>query len=621
MNRTFKLALSAVLGMALVMPAFAQDNFPDVPDNHWAYEAIGALKEAGCLVGYPDGLYRPNRPMSRAEFAAATYACWQKMMSMWGDIDSRLKALEGDTGGDTQSLADAIKALRADVDGMKGWGNRVADLERLTKEFRSELTALGADVKKMQEGLSSLEDRVSALEKIKPAVDIHGNIDFLVLAGHSTDGNAGLTQGNRVVGIDDNGFKAGLAKDFTVLHEAAFMIKGTNEEGPKWETTIVAGNMLGGGGFVKGDLGNFNTQNAGLGFQAGSGDVYINTASVTFDTAMLGQGFNAKIGRVGHQVGSYLWKRSDFTTYFKNDRWDNGDFYFDGGILSFDFGQADLKVFGGSNSGVNSINNVAINPIGAVDRTLGVQLMFPVGDMGGVNLAYLWHDSDTFVAPGANRLNVFGGELKLKFDQLELFGAYSQANTANNNSNVNDDDNTAYDVRLAYDGGSWGARAGYKSVEQNFFAAGSWGRIGNQWSPRNIKGFYGGVWFDASEQMTLWAKGQFMEPEANTAGFNYTNFDKMNAFMVGLDYQIAENWGAMFSYEDVRFDAIGGGGDPTQRWYTLGFNYGMSANSSVAITYTFSDLDFKGANGAALDPTGRNRYKGGLLGTQVSVKF
>jgi len=47
MKRTLKYALSAVLTAAIVLPAVAQDNFPDVPDNHWAFEALQRLKKDG----------------------------------------------------------------------------------------------------------------------------------------------------------------------------------------------------------------------------------------------------------------------------------------------------------------------------------------------------------------------------------------------------------------------------------------------------------------------------------------------------------------------------------------------------------------------------------------------
>ncbi len=44
LKRTYKYAHSAILTAAIVMPAFAQDNFPDVADNHWAFEALGTKK-------------------------------------------------------------------------------------------------------------------------------------------------------------------------------------------------------------------------------------------------------------------------------------------------------------------------------------------------------------------------------------------------------------------------------------------------------------------------------------------------------------------------------------------------------------------------------------------------
>jgi hypothetical protein len=76
MKRTLKYALTAVLAVGLVAPAFAQtDNFPDVPENHWAYEALARLKKDGLLVGYPDGLFRGPRPASRYELAVAVHAC------------------------------------------------------------------------------------------------------------------------------------------------------------------------------------------------------------------------------------------------------------------------------------------------------------------------------------------------------------------------------------------------------------------------------------------------------------------------------------------------------------------------------------------------------------------
>ena len=52
--------------------------FPDVPENHWAYEYIGRLAAAGIVEGYPDGMFNGNRMMSRYEFAAMLYRAPEK---------------------------------------------------------------------------------------------------------------------------------------------------------------------------------------------------------------------------------------------------------------------------------------------------------------------------------------------------------------------------------------------------------------------------------------------------------------------------------------------------------------------------------------------------------------
>lgn len=47
--------------------------FPDVPSNHWAYEYVTKLRQAGILTGYPDGNFAGDRMMTRYEFAAIVY--------------------------------------------------------------------------------------------------------------------------------------------------------------------------------------------------------------------------------------------------------------------------------------------------------------------------------------------------------------------------------------------------------------------------------------------------------------------------------------------------------------------------------------------------------------------
>ena len=51
--------------------------FPDVPSNHWAYDAVYALSERGLVEGYPDGTFGGDRMMTRYEFAQIVYRAIQ----------------------------------------------------------------------------------------------------------------------------------------------------------------------------------------------------------------------------------------------------------------------------------------------------------------------------------------------------------------------------------------------------------------------------------------------------------------------------------------------------------------------------------------------------------------
>ncbi|MEI6310394.1 MAG: S-layer homology domain-containing protein [bacterium] len=47
-------------------------SFPDVPPDYWAYDEIMSLVGAGVVVGYPDGTFKPEFPVTRAEFCKMT---------------------------------------------------------------------------------------------------------------------------------------------------------------------------------------------------------------------------------------------------------------------------------------------------------------------------------------------------------------------------------------------------------------------------------------------------------------------------------------------------------------------------------------------------------------------
>ncbi len=60
--------LKAMNGPAYTPPVATKFSFSDI-EGHWAADWIEALKETGLTSGYPDGTYQPDSPISRAEMA------------------------------------------------------------------------------------------------------------------------------------------------------------------------------------------------------------------------------------------------------------------------------------------------------------------------------------------------------------------------------------------------------------------------------------------------------------------------------------------------------------------------------------------------------------------------
>lgn len=67
MKNLIKGLLTVVVALLTTVPVFA---FPDVAKNHWAASQIKILSEEGVIVGYPDGTFKPDDNVTRAEFAS-----------------------------------------------------------------------------------------------------------------------------------------------------------------------------------------------------------------------------------------------------------------------------------------------------------------------------------------------------------------------------------------------------------------------------------------------------------------------------------------------------------------------------------------------------------------------
>ena len=116
--------LKALMAHAGILPSNGQldtsDMFPDVPENHWAYEYIHELAKLGIVDGYPDGNFEGDRMMTRYEMAAIVYRAMQKGVN----VDSRMLS----------EFEPELKLIRVDVVARDDDGNPTIERVRVNDD-------------------------------------------------------------------------------------------------------------------------------------------------------------------------------------------------------------------------------------------------------------------------------------------------------------------------------------------------------------------------------------------------------------------------------------------------------------------------------------------------------
>jgi hypothetical protein len=679
MKQTLKLLFGVVVAAGLVVPALAQ-NFPDVPEYHWAYEALKTLRDDGLLVGYPDGNYRGDRPMSRYEFAVAMNAAYQKLKYMMEGLDSRIDGIQSmiddlmekigeppdlsnyATKQDLQALKEQLDAFKSELDAMKKWKDDIDALKRLASTFEQDLASLGVDVEAFKKDLRSMEDRIRALEERKPAVDIHGDMYAIGIAGHSRDDRPGISWNGNHYGIDPWGNPTGIAKDLHGLHELGLNLSGVYGRDVNVEAEVVVSNLT-----------DYEFGRMAIQFPRGATrkdeayeDVYLHKLQADWETAWFGSPVNIRLGRIGHEVNPYILRRQDVDYYIDIDRWDDGNYYFDGAHIEFDWDAVEWEVYGGRIGSRGSVWWSLLNMrtgdlrtvfdgqatgrpgnddygLLNVDRLLGTELEIGLGNFGELGLTYNYFDGWDTTWPGTlavagfnfNRIAVWGANLDVDIsDNFGLTGYLAQSDYYYNNHVQHDDDNWAVDGKLNFTSGDFSAFAGYRMIGPYFGAPGDWGRIGYWHSPADIEGFQGGVSFKASDDVTLYASGEMYtgtDRAKDAAGVVYglTGDDKINRIQAGLGFQFAENWHLGLGWEGVFWDLEArtvpvsfAGGKVDEHYFTADLDYDLGKGTSWRFGYQICDY-----NNKTTDPwfnTPNSTYaeaRGGLFFTQFSLEF
>ncbi|MCH7904259.1 MAG: S-layer homology domain-containing protein [Armatimonadetes bacterium] len=628
MNRTLKFALGVALSVGLVMPAAAQSNFPDVPDNHWAYEALANLK-GSVLFGYPDGLYRPSRPMSRAEFAVAINNLYSLAMGKMAGLSDQLNALDAyvkgmKTGATEEQMAELqaqINAIKTSIPDVSSMRADIASMKRLAGEFEKEMASFGVDMDAMKRDMADLENRVSGLEGPGDRVNLSGDLIFVGLAGHSTDGMLGLTKTGRVTG-EVGGNPVGMDRTFQVYHNLNITLDGDAGNGAAWKASINSSNAYGDFGF--GLFANWNGSLMGEGYgQRGPEDMWVDEANITFATDWIGQDADMTVGRFYHSSGPFFLARPHYAEFYDNPRTNNGKHVLDGIRSVFGFGSADLTVLLARVD--DFINSGGVPWTGMMGETLfGLELDFDLGGSGTLKGVHYWEQSNTigaFGVAGEDRMRTFGAQVEFDFDNFGVYGVFSQTDFYLGDASVLNSDNTATVVGLSYEpGGNWGASAYYGMIEGNFGAEGSWGRVGPYFNPANVDVVGAHLWLDVGNDVRLSGGWRRFEPAESAAmgafGIMMGN-DDLTAFEVGVAFDLNSNWTANLGWENIDGSMLSAQ-QVDFNWYSIDLNYAVSDNADVAIHYLFSDGMMPLNSGTF---SGTSVWKGGILGVQATVRF
>lgn len=124
----------------------------DIQPTDWAFGALQSLVERyGCIAGYPDGTYRPNRALTRYEFAAGLNACLDRINELI-------------------AAATISQVRREDI----------VILQRLQEDFATELAQLRGRVDSLEARTGGLEaNRFSASNRPQGAFSFGANSRLL----------------------------------------------------------------------------------------------------------------------------------------------------------------------------------------------------------------------------------------------------------------------------------------------------------------------------------------------------------------------------------------------------------------------------------------------------------
>jgi opacity protein-like surface antigen len=647
--------LIAVAGLSL-MANFALAQMDDVPPGHWAYQAIEELVRAGIIEGYPDGTFRPNRTLTRAEFAQAIARAYRNIDERIRTLNNRVEEIARQVGirpGETpqppanvEELRRQMQELQQAVNELRQLQSAVQTLQRLGQTFQQELANLGVDVDTLKKDFAALQSRVEALEKKKERVSISGDVTFGGYATHSIDGADALTWNNNRLHPSGK-----FLQSIDVVHELGLTFSGQINEEVFGSATFILGNYL--------RYGRTPPPPAPpVPPPAPQTDTVIWEAYVKAPIDVFGTRVDVTIGRFPVALTPFTLYRPTYDFYLNFPRYNDNRYRVDGGSLGFDFGTVRLNLWAARTNNYNSalgtapiirfgnhndFAGVATSSFGGnprpADQFAGARVEFDAirGEDTNLTIGATYFAAGTggninFAGQAVNRLDVFGGDIRAKFAGFTISAEYAQSNGVRDSDNVVDQDNWALNASVGYDlSENLSLKAGYLEVRPRFVAPGYWGRVAHFVNPSDLRGPYASVQYKVSDDLNIKVNGMFLEGTGRlpTLQGGYQTNDDLVHVVAGVDYKLTDRWNLSLNYEGAfwrprsgtftRFNPNRPTGDPIWNYITLGVGYNLGENASLNVLYQIIDADSK--NVRELRAPGADKNRGGVVATTLSIKF
>jgi hypothetical protein len=188
MGNLSKSILGAMLGAVLVASGAnaqgAPAKFPDVPETHWASDAVSQLAQRGVLNGYPDGTYGGGRAVTRYEAATAMRGIFQEVQRYYAS-QFPTRTIGGPPGPPGPPGRQGPQGPRGEAGPIgpagaapEGWAELLAEQTKLRESaeamrgtftsLRDELRALRGRLGEIQLNLDPIETRTRRIEKKAP---------------------------------------------------------------------------------------------------------------------------------------------------------------------------------------------------------------------------------------------------------------------------------------------------------------------------------------------------------------------------------------------------------------------------------------------------------------------